>query len=457
MDQLNSIALPANKLGHAMYCFPTEVAARQGFPNLIVETHPQPTSGLSRMFQGVRNLFSKKAAPSVAPPTSPQPALADGHIQTLRRARELMQASQCLEALALVSAAIKQTEGAAEDWEYGPHLMAAASEASLHGNGSMSVAVQSIEEAIRMCQNRRDLEGVLVYSNTALELYRYHGKTAEATKLCKSLAHLYSQIEPEQGRYYAAWSEIIASGEPLLRLQALVGQSKYEIDDIPMKFSGSLQLIYVRNRITLAPCEAMVSYAKSLAEQGKLEVALEHFQSAAALDAYAPDCHYQSGFALLSLKRYSQAVESNRRAESLAPGWFSCRLDAWLGEQLQQRQIGHETWEVLNRAQDGGDGPNQRLAYLEQIRPSAEGLGLFHLYVGNAQRELGRVEEARVSFRLGLKSKLEEEVCTKLLVGLGAICVDPSERRDLYQKATELGGHLLSQAAARVALRNESS
>lgn len=455
MEQLEAIARPANEKGHAMYCFPSEAEARGHFPNLVIEQVSQSASGFGKLFQGLRGMFSRKQTPPPAPAKASS-GISEGHVKVIRGARDLMQSLGCQEAAQLVMHAISETPGQPEDWEYGPHLLSAGSEALLHGQGDQRQAQAMMERAIRICQDRRDLEGLLVYLKTGLELHRYYGDGQAAVSLCQNLAHLLLQIDPDEGRYYESQSKRIGAGEPLLRMQVMIGQSRYEIEELPERLEGTLRFIPHRNRMTLHPCRAMVAQGKQLGQQGQFAEALEFFQAASELDPHDPECHYQAGFTLLHLKRYQEAASANLRADRLAPGWFSCRLDGWLAQQLHAGSLDHATWESLNHIEDGGASPTVRLSELEGLRGRAERLGLYHLHLGKAQSELGRTVEAAASFRQGLEAELEDEVRTRLLVSLALNAEDPAERRDLYQRAASLNGHLVSAASAFIALKNEA-
>ena len=92
--------------------------------------------------------------------------------------------------------------------------------------------------------------------------------------------------------------------------------------------------VFERNRITLHPAEELTRRGMDLGSQGHREEALALFREAAQADPYDPHAHYQEGYTLLQLQRYPQAIESYQATEQLAPGWFDCRNNLWLTEQL---------------------------------------------------------------------------------------------------------------------------
>jgi hypothetical protein len=51
---------------------------------------------------------------------------------------------------------------------------------------------------------------------------------------------------------------------------------------------------------------------------------------------------------LLHLQRYDEALQAFQKVEELAPGWFHVRYDIWLTQKLRNKELDHETFEILD-------------------------------------------------------------------------------------------------------------
>jgi hypothetical protein len=145
-------------------------------------------------------------------------------------------------------------------------------------------------------------------------------------------------------------------------------------------------------------------------------------------------------------------LSSFELTEQLAPGWYHCRTDRWLAEQLANGAVQHATFEQIRTLQEGGLPPDQALAEARCALSQNE-LGLFHLYAGDALIRLSHAAEAEAEYRRGLAIAEEPDVKTRLLVALGGRVKDKAEKERLLMEAGALRGNLVAAAAATLALR----
>jgi tetratricopeptide (TPR) repeat protein len=186
---------------------------------------------------------------------------------------------------------------------------------------------------------------------------------------------------------------------------------------------------------------------------GKFAEALEAFSAATAADPFDPHSHYLRGLTLLNLRRYAEAVVSYRTTEHLAPGWFHCRADLWLAEQLALGEVSHEVFLALHLLEDGQETPEEKVCLAEQVLANAPGLAPLHFLRGKSLVQLGRLPDARAAYRDGLACSPERDLKTRLLVELGMQLDDPQERIVLLREAQTLAGNLIASAAATLLLR----
>jgi hypothetical protein len=119
-------------------------------------------------------------------------------------------------------------------------------------------------------------------------------------------------------------------------MKAVLGPKQYEIDDVsPAMFSDTpVQFVFERDRLTLRLAENLTRRGEAHGSASRYFEALADFRAAAEIDPHAPNPHYQSGFSLMHLERYSEAVDAYESCERLAPGWFNCRGDLYLARHL---------------------------------------------------------------------------------------------------------------------------
>jgi tetratricopeptide (TPR) repeat protein len=183
-------------------------------------------------------------------------------------------------------------------------------------------------------------------------------------------------------------------------------------------------------------CEATGDHDGVLAYLGNLYELHRYRGDAGA----AADCLDRRS-AALELRRYAEAVESYRRTEALAPGWYHCRGDRWLAERLAAGDVDHAVFQAVCQLVDDRMAPDQAVALAEAALARCE-LGEARL----ALVELGCKAEAEAA------CTDEPDVRARLLVALGNAMADRAERRRLLHAAIELSGNLVSGAMATILL-----
>src|SRR5262249_7354186 len=155
---------------------------------------------------------------------------------------------------------------------------------------------------------------------------------------------------------------------------------------------------------------------------------------------YAPHPHYEAGLTLLYLQRYGEAVECYETTEELAPGWFHCRADLWLAQQMLLGR-GPQEGVLIVRSPGGGPGsPAEKAKLARKGLAQNPDVALLHLALGKALRAQHQGKEAEAAYRLGLDCAADPDVRTRLLTDLGAVVESADERRDLLRQAVELNG-----------------
>lgn len=237
---------------------------------------------------------------------------------------------------------------------------------------------------------------------------------------------------------------------------AVVDGQRYEPDELGPLRDQKVQFVFERNRVTLRPAEVHTQRGGQLGGAGRFDEALAAFRAAAEADPFDPHCRYQEGLSLLHLGRHADAVASYEATEALAPGWFHCRADLWLAQQLALGNLGRETFLALSVLEDGADPPDDKVRLADQALARTPRLAPLHLSRGKNLAALGRPREAQDAYRQGLACAAEPDVRTRLLVELGVLVDDAKERDALLREAEVLGGNLTAAATATLALRSMS-
>jgi tetratricopeptide (TPR) repeat protein len=320
--------------------------------------------------------------------------------------------------------------------------------------GEAEKALPHLDQACRLCEENGDAEGVIAYLHNLYEVHRYLGQPEPAAVYNERLAAILEQ----QGRRTEAararkQAQIVRAGEPLNRVIAVVNDTRCEIDDVEVGADQKVQFLFERNRVTLRPAETLTQRGEQLAGAGRYEEALGEFRAATQADPFDPHCRYLEGLTLLYLGRPVDAVESYQAAEERAPGWFHCRADLWLAQQMTLGTIDQPTFLALNVLEDGQASPKEKVRLAEEALARAPHLAALHLERGKNLVRLARSEEARTAFRQGLACASESDVRTRLLVELGVLVEEQGERVSLLREAATLKGNLVAAATATLALK----
>jgi tetratricopeptide (TPR) repeat protein len=317
--------------------------------------------------------------------------------------------------------------------------------------GDAEAARAPTEQALRLCEAGGDDDGVLAYLGNLYEIHRYRGDAgAAADCLDRRSAAVERRGRGVEAARWRRQAAIVRAGEPLCRVVVEIDGATWELADAPAA-PGRARFVFERNRIELQPSTDAVESGTAAAQGRNLEAALELFRRAAQADRYNPWPSYHTGRALLESRRYTEAAESYRRTEALAPGWHHCRSDRWLAERLAAGEVDHAAFEALRQLSDGPMTPDQAVALAEATLARCE-LGAVRLALGDAMVKLGRRAEAEAAYRRGLAGTDEPDVRTRLLVALASAVGDRGERRKLLHAAIELSGNLVSAAMAAVML-----
>ncbi len=311
-------------------------------------------------------------------------------------------------------------------------------------------AEQRIEEAVAHCLHtglRVNLRGAL---NHAYDIHRYLGHTDTAASDAELLAALH---DGDEAVFHLRQAQIVAAGEPLLRVIAVLDGVRYELDDLPaaLRASGGplrIKAEYRRNRPSIGRASRTSALAAAAASAGRTDEALRGFEEARVLDPFDPDPAYQAGIALLDAGNAAAAARAFDETERLAPGWFYCRRYAWIAREVAADRLPHVVAAVAIRADDGASDPVQRLHLLRSLPATVGPVGMLDLYAGEALAQLGRHGEAEAAYRRGLTSVRDGDTRSALLLAVASGSDEAAERRELLEEAVALRGHLTTQAWA---------
>jgi tetratricopeptide (TPR) repeat protein len=372
----------------------------------------------------------------------------------LRQARELMDALRYPEARAILTDALIDSWGMSGTGvgTYLPITHGYVAEAHFQ-SGAADQAVPHLEQALALCERSGDAEGIAAYLGSLFEAHRYLGQGERAASYAERMAALLDA----QGaaRDATRWTRgcIVRAGEPLNRVVAVVDGATFEVDEVRPVGDVRVQFVFDRNRITLRPATVHTERGEELGSAGRHEETLAAFREAAAADPFDPHCRYLEAFTLLHLGRYADAADGYRRVEELAPGWFQCRADLWVAEQLVLGRLDERDFAVLHLLEDGPAPAAEKVAMAERLLARRPGLPQAHLHLGKNLARGGRKADARAALRAGLAVDPDPDVRTGMLAELGTLTEDAVEREGYYREAVTLNGNLVASASAALALR----
>lgn len=325
--------------------------------------------------------------------------------------------------------------------------------------GNADAALPFYELALEAVRAIGDASGIAAYLDSLYEVNRYLGRGTAAARYAFELATLMAMAgRNDEARRLQRRGELARAGEPKNRVIAtLENGTTLELDDCSgevMKSSGSrIRFSFQRDRISLRKASALVEAGEKLGAEGQLEDALVKFREAAQLDPQFAHARYQEGFTLCVLRRYEEAVVAYAATEELAPGWFHCRADLWIAQQLAAGKVDHETFEALRELEDAPGSPDAKLALADRAIAKAPHVPGLYLERGRQLARLGRSDDARTALRDGLAREPDRDIRTRLLVQLAILVEDTAERTKLFEEAARIDGNLVAAATARLALR----
>ncbi len=314
--------------------------------------------------------------------------------------------------------------------------------------GHFDKADAHLRKALALCQSRQDWEGVYANLSNLYELDRYRGKTDLAQSHAVALAGaLKSQgKDPAQANNQARTVQA-----PPVRVVAALGGVQMEIEQLPAD-AVEVSFYLARNRPTLALATALIAQGRQAAERGDYTCALESFSKSAQIDAYDVEGRDLAALSLLHLKRYSEASQSYKQLERLAPGWSQVRHDSWLAQELAAGRIGHELWlmelEFLQGAPPTLDRVTQGISQYPQHAP-------LHFAHGRGLQALGQAAEANTAYQKALAQAGNEDLKSRILLAASQVVPKPELRKQILEHLLTLKlPNLVAAATARHWLRS---
>jgi tetratricopeptide (TPR) repeat protein len=423
-----------------------------------VRADPSAIQGFVHCLVTIAQLFAEKlgrpdlmAALSGPPQSNP---LARWQA-ALRQGRELLNALRYPEARELLTNTLIDSRGMSGTGvdTYLPITYGYLAEAHFH-SGAADQAVPHLEQALNLCERSGDAEGIAAYLGSLFEAHRYLERGERAATYGERMASLLdTQGASRDATRWRTRARIIRAGEPLNRVVAVVDGATFEVDEVRPVGEVRIQFVFERNRITLRPTSVHTERGQELGSAGRHEEALEAFREAGAADRFDPHSRYLEAFSSLHLGQYAAAADLYRRVEELAPGWFQCRADLWVAEQLVLGRLDDQDFAALHLLEDGPMPPGEKAALAERLLLRRPGLPPALLYLGKNRARAERTADARAALREGLSADPDPDVRTRLLTELGTLTDADPEREALFREAVALNGNLVSAASAALALR----
>jgi tetratricopeptide (TPR) repeat protein len=378
--------------------------------------------------------------------------------EQLAEARELMAGAAYTEAEPLLAAAVDAARGLTGTGvdRLLPQTLGALGEC-LFQQGQSERALAPMTQALALCREQGDADGVRAYLGNLYEVSRYLGNGEAAASNAESLASLLESAGDTSGASrYRHRAALARSGEPLNRVLAVFDGREYEVTELPeaaLEGRQSVKFVFERNRLTLRPALELTRKAEALAVEGEYERALTTFRAAAAADLHDPGAHFLTGLTLLHLKRPAEAVASYDACEARAPGWYVCRADRWLAQQIAVGRYDLGAFLALNALESERSASEKEACARQSLERYPDLAGL-HLELGKALSGLDRAEAAKSAYREGLRYAEDPDTRTRLLVALAALSSESeAERQQLLLQAVDLRGNLVSAAQASFLLR----
>lgn len=314
--------------------------------------------------------------------------------------------------------------------------------------GKTDLALAMTSSALSICQENNDEEGIRTYLTNLYEMERYRGNNSAAAGHAQDLSD--ALVEGGEKNWFASQAKVVKAGEPLNRVVVENEGFNSELKDNLAR--GQLRFVFQRNRPSLFACDYWTQVGTECGRDAKLEEALDAFDTAASIDAFDPQPHYQAGFVLLYLERYYEAAARFERCDELAPGWFHCRANAWLASEMAQGRLPHHILILILQHVDDIAEDQDLFTKINEAIEEAPHVSLLYLMAARAHTKKEEYAEARSILNRGLEHAQEHDARTQILLDL-AIRSDDPEKQALLQEASALNGNLIAAATATLLLQ----
>ena len=324
--------------------------------------------------------------------------------------------------------------------------------------GEVEAAKAAVERALALSEQSGDPAGIANNLKGLYEIERFLGHAEASSSCADRLSSLLAQYAtPRDSDRWRRTAERVRKGEPLNRVVVEFAGERYELDDlarIPAEIENA-RVVFERNRESLGSVRALVQEGKELGSENKFEEAIGSFERAAAIDPTDPDPHSQRAFTLIHLQRYAEAAAAYRHVEQLAPGWYHCRSEAWLANQLALDKVQHAVFLLLHELEGDGTPAEDRITLVTETLRVCGKLPHLYLFLGESLLSLGKNKEAKAAFLEGLACSEEPDVETRLLLRLANVAPSKNERQEWLRQVVALNGNLVSAAMAALMLRHD--
>lgn len=321
--------------------------------------------------------------------------------------------------------------------------------------GQAQNAIEPMKEALALAEAQRDSEAIFQYVRSLYEIHRYLGDSATAS----TYAMHFSQALENCGELISAsnWrhqSRSIVNGESAFRIVLRIGEELFELDDIPVVQTQTVEFLPMRNRTELAPSSALCEAGRELAEKGDVDEALKKFSLAIELDPFNHFPHYYSAAIYMHKGEFSRAVESYEKCEKLCPGWENSRAELWLARMLNQGRMQADAYQAAvafgNEALPADE--RQKICQ-DMVRKYPDYAECFYR-LGKIEALAGRFEAAKENLKQGLVKADDPDVKSRLLVDLALLTSDKQEKISAFQACLQTdNSNPIAKATAAYCLR----
>jgi tetratricopeptide (TPR) repeat protein len=321
-------------------------------------------------------------------------------------------------------------------------------------------SIEVTQKAIALSQADNDDEGVVTALVSLYEAYRYAGQAQEAIKVCEQLSTLFTKLgSATSSANYEKQAKILAKGEPLNRVVAVVDGQNYELDElssaqVSLK-NKSVQFNFLRNRLALPPSKYYCNIAAEQQAKGEYASAAINLRKATALDVYDPEPWYNLGVVLLHQERPDEALVALKKCAELAPGWLDVNHMIWVAQAMNEAKFDLQIFQALYVLEHGRLATPQRIAACEKLLTQGQKYPALMLHLGMAYQQVsGKMETAESAFRGGLllTDNLDDDIKTRLLFNLAVCASSPEEKDKLLHECKSLAGNLTAAAMATATL-----